>query len=190
MSDENSFRIGVDIGGTFTDLVLVDEARRTIHSTKILTTPQEPERAVLDGVRRILETVGGTADGIRTLVHGTTLATNAIIERKGAETLLLTTKGFRDVLETRTELRYDLYDLFITFPEPLVPRRRRIGVTERVTYDGAVETPLVRDEVLAALEAEPLTADGQTVTLDDVVRVAQKYLQNYVQVTTSPNPEP
>ncbi len=158
MSDQRVLAIGVDIGGTFTDLVLVDEARRTIHSTKILTTPQEPERAVLDGVRRILETVGGTADGIRTLVHGTTLATNAIIERKGAETLLLTTKGFRDVLETRTELRYDLYDLFITFPEPLVPRRRRIGVTERVTYDGAVETPLVRDDVLAALEAE--AADG------------------------------
>ena len=87
-------------------------------------------------------------------MHATTLATNAIIERKGAATLLLTTKGFRDILETRTELRYDLYDLFITFPEPLVPRRRRIGVTERVTYDGAVETPLDRSNVLAALEAE------------------------------------
>jgi N-methylhydantoinase A len=154
VSGEKFLAIGVDIGGTFTDLVLVDEVKRTIHSTKILTTAQEPERAVLDAVSHILASVDATADRIRTLVHGTTLATNAIIERKGSPTLLLTTKGFRDVLETRTELRYDLYDLFIQFPEPLVPRRRRIGVSERTTYDGKIATPLSRDDVAAALEAE------------------------------------
>ena len=86
-------------------------------------------------------------------MHGTTLGTNAIIERKGARTALLTTRGFRDALETGTELRYDLHDLFIEFPEPLVPRSRRIGIAERVRFDGSVLTPLAEAEVRDALRA-------------------------------------
>ena len=90
--------IGADIGGTFTDVVVIDELKRSIYSTKILTTPEEPELAVLRAVDEMLSLTSTVAANIRILVHGTTLATNAIIERKGARTLLLTTKGFRDVL--------------------------------------------------------------------------------------------
>ena len=110
MSDARYIAIGADIGGTFTDVVVVDERTHAIHSAKVLTTPEHPERAVLAAVDEIMQRAGALPGSIRTLVHGTTLATNAIIERKGARTLLLTTKGFRDALETRTELRYDLYD--------------------------------------------------------------------------------
>ena len=154
MSDEKYIAIGADIGGTFTDVVVVDERTHAIHSAKVLTTPEQPENAVLSAVDEMLQQVGASPSSIRTLVHGTTLATNAIIERKGARTLLLTTKGFRDALETRTELRYDLYDLFIQFPEPLVPRRRRIGITERTLFDGAIQTPLQPEDVREALAGE------------------------------------
>ena len=153
MSTAKRLAIGVDIGGTFTDVVVVDSESGTIHSSKVLTTPDEPERAVLNAVDEMLVKTSAPATAILTIVHGTTLATNAIIERKGARILLLTTHGFRDALETRTELRYDLYDLFIRFPEPLVPRRRRIGIRERTTYDGAVHAPLDAGDVAAALNA-------------------------------------
>ena len=131
--------IGADIGGTFTDVVIIDELKRSIYSTKILTTPEEPELAVLRAVDEMLSLTSTVAANIRILVHGTTLATNAIIERKGARTLLLTTKGFRDALETRDELRYDLHDLFIEYPQPLVPRRRRLGICLLYTSDAADE---------------------------------------------------
>ena len=161
MSTKRRLAIGVDIGGTFTDVVVVDNETRAIHSAKVLTTPHQPERAVLNAVDEMLVKTSALASAIRTIVHGTTLATNAIIERKGARVLLLTTGGFRDALETRTELRYDLYDLFIQFPEPLVPRRRRIGVSERTTYDGAILTALDAADVANALkmsEAEGIEA--------------------------------
>jgi N-methylhydantoinase A len=145
--------IGVDIGGTFTDVVLIDERADDIYSAKVLTTPSHPAQAVLTAVAEVLEQRNADHDTIRTIVHGTTLATNAIIERKGARTALLTTRGFRDALETGTELRYDLYDLFIEFPEPLVPRERRIGIAERVRFDGQVLAPLGEAEVRAALQA-------------------------------------
>ena len=103
----------------------------------------------MTAVAQVLEQAKARHDAVRTIVHGTTLATNAIIERKGARTALLTTRGFRDVLETGTELRYDLHDLFIEFPEPLVPRHRRIGIAERVRFDGSVLTPLDEAEVAA-----------------------------------------
>ena len=150
--------IGVDIGGTFTDLILVDESTGLVRSGKVLTTPGNPAEAVLTGVAEALAGAKAKHDAIRTVVHGTTLATNAIIERKGAKTALLTTKGFRDALETGTELRYDLHDLFIEFPEPLVPRRRRIGITERTNYEGKVLTKLVAGEVRDAVRA--LVKDG------------------------------
>jgi N-methylhydantoinase A len=143
--------IGVDIGGTFTDVILVDENSGRIHTAKVLTTPGNPADAVLTGVAEVLGLANAKHGHLRTIVHGTTLATNAIIERKGARTALITTEGFRDVLETATELRYDLHDLFIEFPEPLVPRERRIGVKERVKFDGHLLTPLARQELAAAL---------------------------------------
>jgi len=144
---ERSIAIGVDIGGTFTDVVLIDVRAGSIYSAKVLTTPAEPQQGVLAAVAQVLGVAKAGHGEVKTIVHGTTLATNAIIERKGAATALFTTVGFRDVLETRTELRYDLYDLFITFPEPLVPRERRIGIKERVRFDGRVETPVAPAEV-------------------------------------------
>jgi len=140
-------RLAVDIGGTFTDLVLEADGRR--HSAKVLTTPRAPEQAVVTGVRELLARVGLAADAIGLLVHGTTLATNAVIERKGARTALIGSQGFRDVLDIADEGRYDQYDIFLEKPRPLVPRRLRFTVSERIDIDGEVLTPL--DE--AALEA-------------------------------------
>ena len=161
MEKNKHIAIGVDIGGTFTDVILVDERAGTVYSAKVLTTPEHPAQAVLAAVAQVLEQARARHDAVRTIVHGTTLATNAIIERKGARTVLLTTRGFRDVLETATELRYDLHDLFIQFPEPLVPRHRRIGIAERVRFDGNVLAPLAEAEVrdaLRALRAEDIEA--------------------------------
>ena len=151
--EQKHIAIGVDIGGTFTDVILVDERTGGVSSAKVLTTPKQPAQAVLTAVAEVLGQVKAAHDSIRTIVHGTTLATNAIIERKGARTVLLATRGFRDALETATELRYDLHDLFIEFPEPLVPRHRRIGVAERTRFDGKVLATLAQDEVRDALRA-------------------------------------
>ncbi|MFM9887481.1 MAG: hydantoinase/oxoprolinase family protein [Burkholderiales bacterium] len=158
MDPATPIAIGVDIGGTFTDVVLVDETTGAIFSAKVLTTPDHPAEAVLSAIAQVLAAAKSDHSRVRTVVHGTTLATNAIIERKGARTALLTTRGFRDTLETGTELRYELYDLFIEFPAPLVPRERRIGITERMLFDGTVLTPLVESEVRTA--ARDLAADG------------------------------
>ena len=133
-------RLAVDIGGTFTDLALEHGGRRT--TSKVLTTPTEPERGVLDGVAAILQQAGLAPADIGILVHGTTLATNAIIERKGARTALVTTQGFRDVLALGNESRYDQYDLGITLPQPLVPRHLRLPVPERLDNLGDVLLPL------------------------------------------------
>ncbi len=133
-------RLAVDIGGTFTDLALEHDGRRT--TAKLLTTPDAPERGVLDGVGTILPTAGVSASEISIVIHGTTLATNAVIERKGARTALITTHGFRDVIAMGNESRYDQYDLNITLPEPLVPRYLRLGVPERLDNEGHVLLPL------------------------------------------------
>ncbi len=142
-----SYRLAIDIGGTFTDLVLLDETTGKLHGHKILTTPQAPEEAALRGLREVCSRAGVTVAQIVTLIHATTLVTNAIIERKGASTALLTTEGFRDTLEMGKEQRYDIYDLFLQFPDPLVPRRWRLGVRERITRDGVVRVPLKIDNV-------------------------------------------
>jgi N-methylhydantoinase A len=131
-----SARLAVDIGGTFTDLALEHGSTRT--TTKVLTTPAAPEQGVLAGVRSILATAGLQPGDIALLIHGTTLATNAVIERKGARTALLTTEGFRDVLAMGNESRYDQYDLNIVLPEPLVPRHLRLPVPERLDNEGRV----------------------------------------------------
>ncbi len=140
-------RLGVDIGGTFTDVVLeVGEAR---FSTKVLTTYAAPEDAILDGMGQVCAAAGIGPGDIDQIIHGTTLATNALIERRGAKTALITTKGFRDVIEMRTESRFEQYDLNLELPEPLLPRQQRFVVNERMDAGGNVLVPLDRAEVEA-----------------------------------------
>ncbi len=150
--------VGIDIGGTFTDFVLVDAADRRLHLHKCLTTPEDPAVGALAGMVELLRDAGVDLAEVGHVVHGTTLATNAIIERKGARLGLLTTRGFRDVLEMGTEQRYDIHDLFLTFPEPLAPRRRRREVGERMSHDGKVLSPLDPEEVRREVRA--LVDDG------------------------------
>ncbi len=141
----NPARLGVDIGGTFTDVVLEAEGRT--FSTKTPTTHAAPEDAIIEGMLKVCaEARRGPAD-IDRVIHGTTLATNALIERRGAKTALITTAGFRDVIETRSESRFEQYDLNLRTPEPLLPRNRRHTVTERMDADGRVLIPLDRAEV-------------------------------------------
>ena len=140
-------RLAVDIGGTFTDLALEHSGGRT--TIKVLTTPADPERGVMDGVRAILAASGVAAGDIALIIHGTTLATNAVIERKGAKTALITTEGFRDVIAMGNESRYDQYDLNIVLPQPLVPRHLRLPVPERLDNTGAVLRPLDENAVRA-----------------------------------------
>lgn len=133
-------RLAVDIGGTFTDLALEAGGVRT--TLKVLTTQDAPEQGVIDGTPRILRSAGVRPNDIGIVIHGTTLATNAIIERKGAKTALITTAGFRDVLAMGNESRYDQYDLNIVLPEPLAPRYLRLPVPERLDNEGNVLLPL------------------------------------------------
>ena len=151
-------RLGVDIGGTFTDLVVVDETTGAVRVGKVLTTSKDPAQGVEHGVQGLLGEAGVEYGVVRAGVHGTTLATNALIERKGARTALLTTAGFRDTLEIRSEGRYDMYDLFIDPPAPLVPRRLRREVPERLVADGSVLRPL--DEVAARRVIAELVDEG------------------------------
>jgi N-methylhydantoinase A len=133
-------RLGVDIGGTFTDVAL--EAGGRLYSAKILTTPEAPERAVIDAIRAVLRDAALRPGDLSIVIHGTTLATNAIIERKGARTALVTTEGFRDTIEIRHENRFEQYDVNIDLPPPLVPRRHRFGVPERIDAKGRIVIPL------------------------------------------------
>ncbi|MDD9907645.1 MAG: hydantoinase/oxoprolinase family protein, partial [Rhodospirillaceae bacterium] len=142
-------RLAVDIGGTFTDVVVENQGTRT--TAKVLTTPRAPEEGVLEGVSLVLERAGLTLGDIGILIHGTTLATNAIIERKGAVTALITTEGFRDVLDIAYETRYDQYDVFLEKTAPLVPRYLRLTVPERLAVDGETLKPLEEDAVEALL---------------------------------------
>jgi N-methylhydantoinase A len=155
-------RLGVDIGGTFTDVAL--EQGQSRWSAKLLTTPEAPERAVIAAIRQVLgEARLGPAD-LALIIHGTTLATNAIIERKGAKTALLTTEGFRDTIEIRHENRFEQYDVNIDLPPPLVPRRRRFPVKERIDAKGRVLQPL--DEAgVAALAARLATDSVEAVAI-------------------------
>ena len=157
-----SWRAGIDIGGTFTDLLLVDEDGGRFTVGKVLTTPANPAAAVRTGLESELEANQIEAAALGTVVHGTTLVTNAIIERKGARTALLVTEGFRDVLLIGREHRYDMYDVRLEKPEPLVPRRLTFGLPERVLADGSVYRPL--DEAAVVRLAEELRArDVQAV---------------------------
>ncbi|MBZ7927135.1 hydantoinase/oxoprolinase family protein (plasmid) [Ensifer adhaerens] len=143
--DGKQIRVGVDIGGTFTDVAM--EVGTTLHSIKVLTDYSYPENAIVRGIRQVAEVAGVELSEIDTVIHGTTLATNALIERRGARTAFITTKGFRDVIEMRTESRFEQYDLDIVLPAPLVPRDERFVVDERIGADGGVLKPLDLGEV-------------------------------------------
>ena len=134
MSHRSTSRIGVDTGGTFTDFVVIHDGK--IEMFKELSTPQQPEDAIMKGIEKA--GISGAAE----VIHGSTVATNALLERKGARTALLTTEGFEDVLVIGRQTRRELYNIFVTRSEPLVPDRLRIGIRERTLYDGSIETPL------------------------------------------------
>ena len=186
-------RIAIDIGGTFTDVVA--ETGGSLSSIKVLTTPQAPDQGALEGVDRLLRDSRLSYGDITSVIHGTTLATNALIERRGAKTALVTTRGFRDVLEMRYEKRFEQYALDIEMPDPLVPRPLRLGLGERILADGSVFEPPQDDEIdaLAAhlrdqqVEAvaigflhsyrnaahEAYVADRLRTQLDDCVTICQ-----------------
>ncbi len=157
-SQAQRYRLGFDIGGTFTDFVLADTSESRIHLHKCLTTPADPSVGALDGMTALLTRVGVPLSEVGHIVHGTTLVTNAIIERRGCQIGFLTTKGFRDTLEMGTEQRYDIHDLFLQFPSPLVARRHIREISERVSFDGSLLTEMNKDEVLVA--ARELITDG------------------------------
>ena len=147
MHSSERYRAGIDIGGTFTDLVLIEDETGERAVGKTLTTPEDPSEAVQEGLVELLEREGLEASGLETIIHGTTLVTNALIERKGAATALLTTEGFRDAVAIGTEHRYEMYDIFIEKPEPLVPRSLRYGIRERCLDDGCVMVELDEEQV-------------------------------------------
>ena len=149
MTGSFSQRLAIDIGGTFTDVVLEQDGE--LNTSKVLTTPAAPEDGVLNGIEEVLAKAGTVPGDVGILLHGTTLATNAIIERKGANVALITTDGFRDVLEIGYESRFNQYDIFIDKPTPLVPRHRRFTVPERVDVRGRVLLDLDEDAVKALL---------------------------------------
>ena len=149
-------RLGADIGGTFTDIALDVDGR--LFSTKVLTNYAAPEQAILDGIAVVLAEAGIGADTLDIVIHGTTLATNALIERRGARTALVTTEGFRDVIEMRTESRFEQYDLNLKLPTPLVPREDRFTVKGRIGAQGQELAPL--DEAGLEAIAERIAAEG------------------------------
>lgn len=135
-------RIGLDVGGTFTDFTLLDERSGIMHFHKVPSTPEDPSEAIRLGLTALLEQVGKESGDVQFLAHGTTVATNMVVERRGAKTGLLTTRGFRDVLEIGRQTRPNLYDYRDRNPEPIVPREHRHEVAGRLLADGTVETPL------------------------------------------------
>ncbi len=160
--------MAVDVGGTFTDVVLLEGEQR--YTSKTLTTPAEPEQGVLQGIEENLKLAGRTLHDVDLLILGTTLATNALIERKGARTALITTQGFRDLVEIGLEDRFAQYDVFLQKPTPLVPRYWRFGVTERINAQGEVLLPLNEDDV---------TRIAQTLRDEDIDSVAVVLLHSY-----------
>ena len=154
----DNFSLGIDIGGTFTDVVIYNPATESIHIWKELTTPKDLSLGVVSGVKQLLDRESIDPGDIGRVVHATTLFTNALIERKGAKTGLITTEGFRDVLEIGRERKYELYDLFIQMPTPLVPRHLRREVPERLSETGEVEIPL--DEIALMQAVDELVSQG------------------------------
>ncbi len=155
-----SLSVGIDVGGTFTDLFMVDDSTGETFRHKLSSTPEDPHEAPVRGIREIVEKAGCKPDDVRFVGLGTTVATNALLERKGAATGLITTSGFRDLLEIARQTRPHVYDLFVPRPAPLVPRRWRLEVGERVAGDGSVVRPIELDDVDRA--ARVLREEGVT----------------------------
>lgn len=168
---QHSVRLGVDIGGTFTDVVL--EVGTASFSTKVLTTYIAPENAIIDGMQQVCAKAGIAPSAIGQIIHGTTLATNALIERRGAKTALITTQGFRDVIEMRTESRFEQYDLNLNLPEPLLPRQMRYTVPGRMDASGNELLPLMRADI------EPVVAQIKAAVYESVaVGLIHSYLND------------
>jgi len=168
---EGRIRVGVDVGGTFTDFVLVDENRDLIFTGKRLTTSEDPSVAITEGLERLVEEAGTSVPELDAVVHGTTLVANTMIERKGAKIGLITTAGFRDSLEMGREIRYDLYDLFFEKPKPLAPRLLRLAIDERVNSNG---------EVLRPLDESGLQDAAQQLKKEGVEAIAICFMHSYV----------
>lgn len=147
-----TYRLAIDIGGTFTDFALVNDQTGDVAIYKQLTSPSDPSLCVIDGSKRLLNEKGVSFEEVKTITHGTTLVTNAVIERKGARTAMITTRGFRDILDIGNERRYDLFDLRLVFPEPLIPRGLRFEIDERISYNGEVMRHLDTEQLNALLD--------------------------------------
>ena len=171
MSEDQQYRLGVDVGGTFTDFVLLDENDNQIHIAKSLTTPADPSVGILTGVKAFDDRCSDHVSATRRFAHATTLVANSVIERKGAVTALLTTKGFRDILELRRHVRVTTYELFSDPPPPLAPRWLRLPVDERVFSDGNVLKPVSRADIEHAVEV---------MRQEGVTSVAIAFLHSYV----------
>ena len=171
-STHNNARLAVDIGGTFTDLAIEKDGQRW--TAKVLTTPTAPEKGVLEGVQQVLAKAAMKPADLALVIHGTTLATNAMIERKGAKTALITTDGFRDVLALANEARYDQYDLNIELAKPLVPRRWRLPVPERLDNTG---------KVLLALDEAAVRAHIPFMRAEGIESLAIGFIHGFVNPT-------
>ena len=165
----NRIRIAVDIGGTFTDIALLTDAG-LIHQSKVSSTPVDPSVAVIEGVAQLLAELAIPADRVAEVLHGTTVGSNTILQRKGARTGLITTRGFRDVLEIGRIRMPDMFDLTWEKPKPLVPRRHRMEVTERMAADGTTVEPLSETGVIAA---------GKALVAEDIEAVAIAFINSY-----------
>ncbi len=158
------YRVACDIGGTFTDFVVLDSATNALTLGKVLTTPTDAEEGIFEGLGELSRGIPSLATATSDLVHGTTLVINALVERKGSRTALVCTKGFRDILEMRDGMRYDVYDLQIEYPPPLVPRALRFEVEERLTANGAILKPLTAREAERVVR-EVLAAQADSVAI-------------------------
>ncbi|VTU25617.1 Acetophenone carboxylase gamma subunit [Variovorax sp. PBL-H6] len=168
--DARRYRIGVDIGGTFTDLVMFDTEARMLVNEKVPTTPDDPSRGVLNGIGLLLQKSGVHARDVDAVIHGTTLVANALIERKGVRTALVTTDGFRDVLQIGREWRYDIYDIGLQPVDSLIERSARFEVRERVGPEGEAITPL---------DERQMEALAQQLAAGDYEAVAVCFLHSY-----------
>ncbi len=165
------YKLGVDVGGTFTDLCLFNDEQRETRVFKLPSTPEDPSKAIIEGINNILSFNNVKAKSVQYVVHGTTVGTNAAIERKGARTALITTEGFRDLLELARQTRPSIYNLFMDKPDPLINRNLRKEVSERLNFDGSVDTPIDREQVRAVLNE---------LSKEDINAVSICFLHSYV----------
>lgn len=162
--DSRHLRVGVDVGGTFTDVIVVNDATGAVHAAKVATVPSDPSAGCLDGIQKVMEACGLDASDFGFIVHGTTIATNTIIQNKGAKAGLITSEGFRDVLEIAYQTRPALYDVFYDKPPPLIPRRLCLGVPERIDAEGNILVQL-DEEAVRRVAREMLSAGVEAIAV-------------------------